>query len=242
MRVFKDRQRLRSTSFARHSYTLFVLLGLATFFVSCSRINHVADVVKERQDLSPTAKALNETRFQILENKNSLRIALLKIQLQENFKANQAIVLDTASLSFLKPDAKQSLESPDEAWGTLALARLHGQLLPEFYQVLALISQKNLPLYILCVDKFTCRLIRQNLSKALQKSITFLSTGNQDKLAEVEPMLVLASDNRLFVRLENSSPYWKNWNRNWVHLKEVDRGTLLRASDIARVVPTINEF
>jgi hypothetical protein len=222
------------------SFLLTILLAL----FSCSHINHEADVVSVGGELSPTAKALQSTRHKLLQNKNALRIVLLKLNLrktQSQYPRDEAIVIDTGLLDFLgKISTEQDQILIGDKWRPLALARLHGQLVPEFYQVLNLATEKSINLYIKCINRSSCDLIRQNLSKRQLRQVKFIKTTRD--LMRVKPLLVIASDGRPFDKLALVNSSWVEWRKKWVHLKKVDHDARVNADDLARVVPTINEF
>ena len=218
----------------------FLILSIF-LLASCSHINHEADVVSVGGELSPTAKALESTRHKLLQNKNALRIVLLKLNLEVKNTKNRAIVLDTGLLDFLgqiSTDQKEIFTA--DKWEPMALARLHGKLVPEFYQVLNLASDKKIKLYIKCITQSSCELIRQNLSKKQMARVTFIKSSKD--LMRVKPLLVIASSSTPFDKLARVSSAWVSWRKRWVHLKKVDYDTRVKADDLARVVPTINEF
>lgn len=221
-----------------------LLLFLSFFLIGCSHINHEADVVSVDRGLSPTAKALQTTRYGLLQNKNALRIALLKIGLYEN-KEHQvnsdAIVLDTGLLEFLGR-ADYSKKTGPQGWQPMALARLHGQLVPEFYQLLGVATEKSLRLYFICEYRVSCDLIRQNLSRKQLSHVKFLKNSDTKKLSVIKPRLVLASSAQRFSKLEDKSPLWRGWKKKWILLNKVDYDNRIKPDDLARVVPTINEF
>lgn len=210
---------------------------LATLFVlSCSQIEHSADVVNERRVASPSTEALSKTRYQILQNKNALRIALLQLEWgkqNSSVREGNAIVLESGLLKFLDQNRLE--------WDQLALARLHGQLVPELYKLLRIAQTQNLKLYVVCIDQVTCNLLKQNLSRKEIAKIKFLKGSELTSLAQVRPYLVISSNEELF-KFAQRNPNWKNWKRHWIQLVKVDISTLVRPDDLARVVPTVHEF
>jgi hypothetical protein len=219
-------------------FKLTMGLTFSLFWFSCGHIEHQADVVHEQRTTSPVSQALKKTRFQILQNKNALRIALLKLNWgnksnQKQGRTLKNIVLETSLLSFMGPQR--------QSWSQLALARLHGQLLPEFYQLIRLSQNPSYRLHVLCVDKATCELFKQNLSQTDLKRIKIYTMKTSESLRRVRPHLVLSSHQRYFNKLQNSSS-WQDWETKWVQLKLVESSGLLTPDDLARVVPTVHEF
>lgn len=211
-------------------------LGLLVLSVGCSHIEHSADVVKEEKVVTPVSKVLNKTRNQILQNKNALRIAFLKLEWGvKNSLAEKrnAIVLDSGIVTFIGQERSK--------WDRVALARLHGQLVPELYQLLRLVESKNLNLYVVCVNSISCDILKQNLAENSLKEIHFLTPQNISSLRNVRPYLVITSKESLFDSLTKESS-WTSWRRQWVKVEQVEYSSLLGPDDLARVVPTVHEF
>lgn len=214
----------------------FFLFVISTLVVGCSHIEHSADVVKEERVTTPVSRALNKTRNQILQNKNALRIASLKLEWgikNDRREKNKAIILDSSIVSFMGSERSQ--------WDRLALARLHGQLVPELYELLRLVREKKLKLYVICVNTVTCEILKQNLAESSLSDIFFLDPKNLEALREIRPFLVISSQEKLFDSLANEK-FWGHWHRQWVKVDEVEYSGLIGPDDLARVVPTVHEF
>lgn len=192
-------------------------------------------MVKEEKVTTPVSEVLNKTRNQILQNKNALRIAFLKLEwgVKESKEKNKSIVLDSGILAFMGRERSQ--------WDQLALARLHGQLVPELYQLLRLVEEKGLKLMVICINKMTCDILKQNLSNKSLSQIQFLDRNNLEVLKGTRPYLVISSNERIFDSLANEKK-WLHWQRQWVKVERVEYSSLLGPDDLARVVPTVHEF
>ncbi len=211
----------------------FILLSLI-LLSACSHFQREALVVRVDKSSTPLVKAIKTARHQLLQNKNSLRIAILKLGLKSKKELRGGvIVMSTEMMSFL--------DNPGYDWELLSLARLHQQLIPELYQLLSLAREKSLPLYVICGTNHSCDLLRQNMVLKNQRKIHFLKKKNYEKLAKVKPLLVLSTSANLFDDLKDKV-LWHHWKTNWVLLSKIDQSRHLFPRDWARVVPTIHEF
>lgn len=201
---------------------------------ACSHFGREISVVNVTKTSTPATEAIKTARHQLLQNKNSLRIAILTLGLKTKRElSGRAIIMTTEMMTFL--------DNPLYDWKALSLARLHQQLIPELYQLLSLVSEKKIPLYVICESLYSCDLLRQNMGRKDLKRVTFLKKYNHKVLGRIRPLLVLATGAKYFEGLSDNSK-WTHWKTEWISLANIDRTSQLYPQDWARVVPTIHEF
>jgi hypothetical protein len=219
------------------SNTFLVALTLI-FSLSCSsleNLDRVAEVNSVNVELSPRGKVINEGRNLILEGKQSLKIALLKMKFlvpEKDYNFNSVVVLDSAV--FLTQDI---------ALPALERKELQQSLLPELYQIFSTIDDLKLKLIVVCHSQQQC--MSGYFDSWIPPQVKFESVHAHSlgKLKRYRPLLILSNSAALVGKME------KVWHHDeasqiasyWIKLPQWEKVDLT-LNEWNSLVPTVESF
>lgn len=151
-----------SVSFLKVSFFCFLI-------ASCSRLDSHTQVLGEKEN---SQKEREEKEYRqaieesLLTNKQSLRIALLKLDI-DNVSSKKILIFGDELIPF------GALENftPERA------LEVHQDMFPEYYRLLSIVEKRSLPLVFICKTKWKCDIIKMGLSPIHRGSSQFLSDG-----------------------------------------------------------------
>lgn len=235
-------------------FNIIVLLALSfALLFGCAKIDRRADIVEEKDVVTERERHAEKARLGVLRTKQSLRIALLELNLEA--RPGQTVVLDSRVASLYKFEnlnGQKSVGNPPEGliqareeksfsreWSPEQLAVLHGKILPELYTFLNLLESKNIPLLILCYTPKDCDVLKANMGPRLKNLTKFAYTDFPLYLRRVIPLMTIAIKPDLFDMLSRELVAWESWKDNWF---QVQKKSPLSPEQWSALLPSVNEF
>lgn len=176
----------------------FSLLLFLLFF-SCSRLDPKTQVVGEApsdRDKIKKMKEVREIKDSLLTNRQSLRIALLKLEIDKTSSKKILIFADE-----IIPFGDIPKEVPETVY------LYHQKIFPEYYRLLNAVERKSIPLIFLCQNEWKCSVIKMGLSPSNRSRAQFLKSLKRLKKVD-QKTLYFSLGGRKF-RNQNSNAMWQ---------------------------------
>jgi len=211
-------------------------------WVGCSsliELDRVAQVNEVSAELSERGRAVSEGRNLVLEGKQSLKIALLKIKFlipEVDYHKNSVVLMDrdiffeghsNESILFAAEDGKSLQES----------------LLPELYQIYAALAEMKMTLVVTCDTAKFCR--PEELRQWIPRNITVVGIGpkNRKKMAKYRPVILLSNSRKTLNSVEKyhihrDATYWSS---RWIKLPKFS-SVNLTYNEWSSLIPSVTNF
>ncbi len=214
-------------------------ISLFINMLACSSIDRRANIVEEKVVVSQEKEMADKARMGVLRTKQSLRIALLELNLQA--RPGQTVILDSRAASLYSKEVIVRLqgEGKKPSWSPNQLAVLHSKILPELYALLNTVERKGLPLLVLCYQSIDCEVLKQNMGPKLKQLTKFVHKNFSTYLRRVIPLLTIATSPGLFDRLGEETVAWENWKDSWFQIHKKNE---LSPDQWSALLPSVNEF
>ncbi|MCR9206503.1 MAG: hypothetical protein NXH75_18110 [Halobacteriovoraceae bacterium] len=180
----------------KHLYQSFILISL---LFSCSRLDPKTQVVGEAPtNLANMMKKKEERDIKesLLTNRQSLRIALLKLEIDGVSSKKILIFADE-----LLPFGDIQTETVEKVFS------LHREIFPEYYRLLDVVERKSIPLIFICQKEWKCSVIKKGLSISNRSRAQFLR--NSKRLKKVDRKTLRFSLGGRKFRNKNSNAMWQ---------------------------------
>jgi len=214
---------------------LTILLQGCSYFEGFDRVARVGELNVE---LSPRSKVINEGRNLVLEGKQSLKIALLKIKFLVfgvDYSKNSVVVLSRdiffgANLN--RDDASRQQKR-----------NLQKALLPELFQIYSVLEDLKMTLVVTCRSQLLCT--SEQLRQWVPSNISVIGIypKNEYKLAKYKPVLILSNSRELLFKVQKVHPrtdltYWAS---KWIKLPQFSKVSL-SFNEWNSLVPSVTNF
>ncbi len=217
---------------------IFMAMGLLSGCSSIEELDRVAQVSEVNSELSPRGRVINQGRNLVLEGKQSLKIALLKIKFLVpgvDYHKNSVVIL---SRDIFFADQRHLN-------GTTSAQRMSLQmaLLPELFQIYTALEELKMTLLVTCSSAELCR--AEQLREWIPRNISVvgISPEVKYKLSKYQPVLILSNSRTLLNDIQKFHPMAEStyWSSKWIKLPEFSKVTL-SFNEWNSLIPTVTNF
>ncbi len=198
----------------------------------------MAQVNEVNIELSPRGKVINHGRNLVLEGKQSLKIALLKIKFLTpgvDYKKNSVVLL-SRDIFFENNESFKGLSGQERI-------TLHKSLMPELFQIYSALREMKMTLVVSCSTKKECT--PSSLREWIPKNISVVGIGpdKKYKLAKFKPVLILSNSRSLLENVEKYHPMRDStfWSAKWIKLPQLS-SVQLSYNEWSSLIPTVRKF
>ena len=213
---------------------------MTLFLVGCSsfvELDRVAEINEIEVELSPRGKEINRGRNLVLEGKQSLKIALLKIKFLVpgvDYHHNSVVVLDRDVFFNDRDELDMDSEQRNN---------LQRSLLPELFQIYSALEEMKMTLIVSCSKASDCspRQLRDWIPSPI--SVVGISKKNKSKLRFYNPILILSSNRTILSDIQNYKPQHDStyWSSRWIKLPQFSQ-VQLSYNEWSSLIPTVTKF
>lgn len=211
-------------------------------WVGCTsliELDRVAQVNEVNVELSERGRAVSEGRNLVLEGKQSLKIALLKIKFlipEVDYLKNSVVLMDR-NIFFDGSTNESILISGKDG------KSLQESLLPELYQIYAALEEMKMTLVVTCDTAKYCR--PNELRQWIPRNISVVGIGpqNRKKIAKYRPVILLSNSRKTLTSVEkfhfhSDATYWSS---RWIKLPKFS-SVNLTYNEWSSLIPSVTNF
>ncbi len=211
---------------------------ITLLFAGCSSIEELDRVAKVNEvevELSPRGKEINRGRNLVLEGKQSLKIALLKIKFLVpgvDYHGNSVVLIDRDV--FFNEDLDIDGEKRKS---------LQRSLLPELLQIYSSLEEMKMTLVVTCSKAAQCNPNQLREWIPPQISVVGISPEKYKKLRHYSPILILSSSRTILSDIQKYRPHADStyWSSRWIKLPKFSQ-VQLSYNEWSSLIPTVTKF
>lgn len=222
------------------SFYLFITVLSSLVLGSCSHItewDRTAEISEQRTQISARGQEINKGKNLIIEGKQSLKIALLKLKFLipgVDLKSNSVLVMDKALFFANKEFFSISVDQK---------RKLQRELLPELYQVYSVLEEMKMTLVVVCSQGENCA--STHLRNWIPAPISFVGISGQNlkKLNRYDPVLILSDSKDIVESIHSNRDLGDTnpWLSRWIKIPELSQ-TELTYNEWNELIPSVTHF